>query len=69
MSEMNFGADVSDRGIFSADDLMQLQNDADGYAFGALARQKCAQSGPDAEAVEAAPPSAETLSIAPAPRT
>ena len=31
MSEMNFGTDVSDRGIFSADDLMQLQSDADGY--------------------------------------
>ena len=36
MSELNFGTDVSDRGIYSAEDLMQLQSDADGYWLGAV---------------------------------
>jgi hypothetical protein len=27
---LNYGLDVSDRGVFSADDLMQLQADNDG---------------------------------------
>jgi hypothetical protein len=41
MSEMNFGTDVSDRGIFSADDLMQLQNDADGYWLAGAVERGC----------------------------